>query len=288
MQLPDRSALEAAASQVAAESVAPTRTFIDAWRQLHHAAQLASEVGKAWATPRADDSHSAFGWHDGELLGASVAASIGFRAGLRVHDLALRLVAGDGAELASQPLDGMQVADGMRWIRGEVEQLAGPPRQPAVPAPDLPRHPVAKGAPFAVRPAELAALAHLLGGADALLRAIAGSGSPVAIWPHHFDMATLLELAPQRTIGAGLAVPDALEPSGYWYVSPWAAEPPEPNASIWPALAHGRWVERGGALRMAALPLAAWGALGDARERRAALAGFLATSLDASASNLGC
>ena len=283
MSLFDRSAIEAAAARASAEPVAPTAELVDAWRQLHHAAQLASEVGKAWATPRADDSHSAFVFCEGELLGTRVEAPMGFRAALRVRDLTLRLVADGGAVLASESLDGVALADGMRWIRGEAARLAGPPRQPAIPAPDLPPHAVLQGAPFSVRAAELAALARLLGGADALLRAVAPS---VTVWPHHFDMATLLETAPQRTIGVGLAVPDALEPSGYWYVSPWAAEPPSSASTVWPALACGRWIERGGALRMAALPLGLWATLGDANARRAALAGFTVTALDASANNL--
>jgi len=58
----DRSALEAAAAPVAARAVTPTAALVDAWRQLHHAAQIASEVGKSWAAARADDSHSNFAW----------------------------------------------------------------------------------------------------------------------------------------------------------------------------------------------------------------------------------
>jgi len=279
--LPDRSALEVAAAGVAAERLVPSPALVAAWRELHHAAQIASEVGKSWAVARADDSHSTFAFRDGELVGAPVAGPDGLRATLRVRDLVLRLVAPDGTTRAELALGGATCADGMRWIRAETERLAGPPRQRATPAPDLPPHPVAQGAPFAPA-AELDALARLLGGADAFLRT---TGAPVRIWPHHFDMAVLLERAPGRTIGVGLAVPDAMAPAGYWYVSPWAAEPRGPRE--WPALAHGRWVARGDALAIAVLPLDAWSALPDAEQRRSALAGFLAAALDASARALG-
>lgn len=289
MSLPKRSTLAAAAELVASEPVAPTPAFVDTWRQLHYAAQLASEVGKAWAVAQPDDSHSSFTWSHGELLGAPVAAPSRLRATLRVRDLELRLVAEDGTALASRSLGGVTLAEGMRWIRAEAARLAGPPRQLAAPAPDLPHHLVADGAPFTARAQDLAALARLLGGADALLRAVTdaqGAKSPVSIWPHHFDMAVLLEPAPQRTIGVGLAVPDALEASGYWYVSPWSAQPPEPDATHWPPLAHGRWIARGDAPRMAALPLGAWSALGDASLRRDALVDFLTTAISASEANL--
>jgi hypothetical protein len=140
-----------------------------------------------------------------------------------------------------------------------------------VPAPDLPKHALADGAAFARHDAaSFASLAALLAGADALLRALAGalpSPSPVRIWPHHFDIAVLAAPARDRAIGVGLAVPDALHASGYWYVSPWAATPPS------------------GGLRLAALPLDAWTA-SPARERAPALARFLRDAVAGAARQL--
>jgi hypothetical protein len=272
--------LEAAAAPAARAGVGLDDALRDAWRQLHYAAQAASEVGKSWSRPRPDDSHSSFAWDGTALLGEPVRAAHAFRAALDVPSLGIALRDETGAELARHPLDGDTFAGAIAWTRAAAERLIGPARQPSVPAPDLPAHPIAGGARFARGDGDrFAALAALLGGAASLLRAVA---SPVRVWPHHFDMAVLAELAPDRTIGVGLAVPEPMEPSGYWYVSPWAADGAARGGARWPALAHGRWLDRGGPLRMGVLPLDAWSALPTAAARGVALARFVAEAVAAS------
>lgn len=286
----DLHVLTAAAAPAARRAATPDAALRDAWRQLHHAAQLASEVGKSWGEPQADDSHSSLAWRGEALCGPEIAGPRPFRASLRARDLLLSLVAEDGAALAACALSGVRFAEAMQWTRAQAEIAAGTPeRHRAVTAPDLPPHPVADGAPFRVDPAAaLGALADLLDGADRVLAAVAAAlpgASPVRVWPHHFDMATLAPIAPERTLGVGLAVPDATEPDGYWYVSPWAASPPPAQATQWPPLAHGRWVDRG-VLRMAVLPLGAWAGLADAGARAGALAGFLHDACTSAIANL--
>ncbi len=278
--------LEAAASAAGHAAVRLDDAFRDAWRQLHYAAQAASEVGKSWAVPRADDSHSSFVWHGTALLGERVRATHAFRAALDVPSLALSLRDDAGAELAVHPLEGDTLAGAIAWSRAEAERHGGPARQPSVPAPDLPPHPIADGARFARGDGtRFAALAALLGGAAALLGEVARQlaiAEPARVWPHHFDMAVLAALGTDRTIGVGLAVPEARVASGYWYVSPWAADAASRGAARWPALPHGRWLDRGGPLRMAVLPLDAWAALPTGAARGAALARFLAEGFAAS------
>ena len=243
---------------------------------------------------QADDSHSSFGWRDGSLFGVAVPAARPFRAALRARDLELALVDEQGAALARRALHGATLDEAMAWVRGAAERAAGePPRQAAVPAPDLPPHAVAKGGRFALDPSSFAGLARLLGGAHAILAEIAAQlgGGAVRVWPHHFDMATLAAVeargaAPAKTIGVGLATPDAVAASGYWYVSPWAESPPA-AAPRWPALAHGRWFERGGSLWMGALPLDEIASLRGAPERCQAVVGFLADAVEASRAALG-
>lgn len=282
--------LAAAAAAAARAATAPDAAFRDAWRQIHYAAQLASEVGKAWGEPRADDSHSSLTWRDGALLGPAIAAPRPFHAALRPRELMLSLVGEDGALVAARSLAGTRFAEAMQWTRAQAARAAGEDaRHTSVPAPDLPPHPVAEGAAFRVASrAAFASVGALLEGADALLSAVASAlpeASPVRVWPHHFDMATLTGIAPDRTLGVGLAVPDAIAPSGYWYVSPWAASPPPASALGWCALAYGRWIENG-ALRMAVLPLDAWSALAGADARAEALAGFLHAACGSATANL--
>jgi hypothetical protein len=290
----DRNRLAAAASALADDRLDPTPGLLDAWRQLHYAGQVASEVGKAWAVAQADDSHSSLGWEDGRLFGVWVPAVRRLRAALRARDLELALVDEKGAVLARHALHGAKLDETMAWMRNAAERAAGlPPRRVAVPAPDLPPHRVAEGAAFSVDPATGAELARLLEGANTVLCEVANElrGGPVRVWPHHFDMATLALVeeragAATKTIGVGLAPPDAIAASGYWYVSPWAQQELA-TASRWPALAHGRWIDRGGALRMAALPLDELAAVDGGAERRAAVADFLSAAVEACRANLG-
>lgn len=257
-----------------------------AWRQLHYAAQAASEVGKSWGEAQPDDSHSSFTWQGTALHGARARGRIPFRAALDVSSLGLSLQGDDGALLAATPLDGMTLPAALAWSRAQAERLAGEPaRQPSVPAPHLPPHPIAGGTAFGLGDgAGFAALAALLAGAATLLAEVARQlpvPKPVRIWPHHFDMAVLAAIAPDRTIGVGLAVPEAIEPSGYWYVSPWSARASTAQAGGWPALSHGRWVDGSASLSMAALGLDVWSALPSDDARSAALARFAVECVEA-------
>ena len=278
-------AVRSAAPELADRPLQPTRDLFDAWRQLHYAAQMASEVGKGWAPPQPDDSHSSLSFEEGCLVGAWAPGAPRFRAALGAADLVLSLVDEQGEVLARRELVGANFAEGMAWVRAAAAQAAGEPqRQRTRPAPDLPEHAVATGSPFAVRGSAFEEVARLLGEADAVLRAVADvlEAGPVRIWPHHFDLATLAVLEerpgePLATMGVGLAVPDAIEDSGYWYVSPWTRREIS-GGEAWPRLPAGRWIERGGALRMAALPL---GALAAGADRRAILARFLADAVGA-------
>jgi hypothetical protein len=289
----DRDRIARAASALAGSPLDPTPVLLDAWRQLHYAAQVASEVGKAWGAVQPDDSHSSFGWEGEDLIGVWIPAAHRFRAALRARDLELSLVDERGTALARRALGGARLDEAMAWMRDAAGRAAGePPRQAAVPAPDLPPHAVAGGAPFSVDPSAFDALARMLAGASAVLADVAaqlGAG-PVRVWPHHFDLATLAAIEERagsavKTIGVGFGPPDPTAAAGYWYVSPWAQREPAATPR-WPALAHGRWIDRGGALRMAALPLDQLAALHGASPRAEAIAGFLAAAIDAARAGL--
>jgi hypothetical protein len=275
----------ALAPALADGAVHPSAALLEAWRQAHYAAQLASEVGKGWAEEREDDSHSSFVWQGGALHGAPIAAATPFHAALRIRDLALALEDDGGAPCAVRALAGTSFAEGLAWVRAEAGRLGGPARQAARPAPDLPPHPLAAGARFGVAPAALAELARLLAQADTVLRRIArelpDAGSP-RCWPHHFDLAILAPLAsgPDGTLsaslGLGLAVPEAFAASGYWYASPWSASQ---AAAFAPAtLPSGRWVARGAGPPLGVLPLDELASLAPPTAA-AALAGFLAAAV---------
>jgi hypothetical protein len=232
------------------------RSLVDARLQLHHAAQLVAAVGKSLIEPRPDDSHPSFAWDAAArvLAGHGVSGARPFRAALRPAELQLLLLDGEGKAADSLGLAGRTLEEGYAWLRRVIEVRFDRPLASGLTRAgyELPPHPVARGAPFALEPAEaFAELGRWYANADALLVDLArrtAAASEVRCWPHHFDLATLvtLEADPRgratRTVGLGLSPGDDAYPEPYAYVTPW----PYPEASReLPPLPSGRWHREG-------------------------------------------
>jgi hypothetical protein len=79
----------------------------------------------------------------------------------------------------------------------------------------------------------------MYGSAAAILERIRAkhpAAAPVRCWPHHFDIATLIPLPENRSIGLGFLGGDANIPEPYWYVY----VSPMPEATL-PPISVGRW-----------------------------------------------
>lgn len=196
--------------------------------QLHWAAQAAAGVGRTLAPPHPDDSHTAFSWSPEHR------ALVQPQSGLRLHDLRLLLLR-DDAIVDAFPLTGRTLDDGFRFYEERLGQTLQRPGE------GLPDHPVAHGAAFAPDAGDLAHFDRLYADAathlEAFRAAHLGAG-PVRCWPHHFDLATLVTLGGDHTIGAGFVPGDAQFPDPYWYVTPWPL--PEGRATFAP-LSLGFW-----------------------------------------------
>jgi hypothetical protein len=187
---------------------------------LHHAAQALAMFGRIYRHPEPDDSHTALDWDP---------QSCAFRVTLNTHTLCLVV---ESAML--------------EWrSRGNIERyrLAGCTRHEVqeevrawlchagfdqtqfmlVPPYDLPV-PISFNAPFEFEAATLEALSKMYGESYQLLKRmesrIAGS-SPVRTWPHHFDMAILLDVGREQNIGLGFSPGDSRHPQPYYYATPW-------------------------------------------------------------------
>lgn len=194
--------------------------MIDTRLQLHWAAQAAAGVGRTILPKQPDDSHTNFSWcHERHALMQGDGKS-----GIRVRDLTL-LFGDDEYPLAGRTLD-----DAFRFFEERAGTMLERPGE-ATP----PDHPVAHCSVFEPASADLERLAELYAQADVELRRI---HTPVRCWPHHFDLATLLDLGGGRTIGAGFVPGDAQFPDPYWYVTPWPY--PEDRANTKP-LPAGFW-----------------------------------------------
>ncbi len=229
--------------------------LVDSRLQLHYAAQLAAAVGNTLVPAVADYSHTALNWFAGGLFSGQVEGAIPFRVGLDMAKVAL-IVISHTQETASGhlsqnyhlPLNGRSFADRLLALQTLVSELgcAGAQVQPPSYQPgEFPAHPIAQGATFAIKEDQAAELGRYYGNAALLLQAVSVLGaqaSPLRVWPHHFDMATLVSLDAAggeqgRSIGVGFSPGDASYAEPYFYVTPW----PYPASAALPALKVGRW-----------------------------------------------
>jgi hypothetical protein len=234
------------------------RELTDARLQLHWAAQAAAAVGKQLVPHQPDFGEQSFQWQAGPraLAQGLVPGEKPFRAALRPSPAALLLLDENGAALGEFLLEGKTLDEAYEWTQIEVELLLGRHLEKPLerPGEDFPAHPVIRGAAFSTLGASGAGFAELgryFANADRLLRALADrnpGASPVRVWPHHFDLATLIPLDPgadpekARSIGAGLSPGDDGMAEPYFYVLPW----PAPPAHALPQLAGGgRWQTAG-------------------------------------------
>ena len=228
----------------------PPSALTDARLQLHHAAQIAVSAAISYVAARSDDSHTALTWIAplGVLATEPITATRELRIALRVEDLTLHVLDEKGLQTRSFALSGHAVADGHAWLGEVLAQAAlDPGRFSERKHYTIPPHPVESGAVFSLgRGAEFRELADYWSNAAGVLVALAqatdGAG-PVRTWPHHFDIATLIQLPiGGRTISVGQSPGDDSYAEPYWYVGP---NPSPPVTALQPLAGSGHWHTQG-------------------------------------------
>jgi len=262
---------------------APPLTLAPERLVLHHAAQLAAAVGRSLVPPRPDDGHTSLQWIAGALVGQEVAGPRPWAAALRPSDLSLVVVAG-GREAGRLALTDRTREEAFEWLRSIAEGLGVPSGRLTLEAPyEIPDHPIATGAPFPVPTRNAAELARWFADGNSLLRAAASGwprAAPVRVWPHHFDVGSVLPLPAGRgeespSIGIGLSPGDAGIAEPYFYATLWPGPDPE---SLPPLPAGGRWQREGwtGAVLTGSEIVAA----GDGAGQAAAAGAFLTSAIE--------
>ena len=217
--------------------------------QLHHAAQFATAMGISYLAARPDDSHTNLGWdarHEALRSRQIRALSHSIRVAVRPRDLTL-LVLLDGSVGQQIPLHGMTIPQAESSLRGALAAAGVDARRLTLRRHyDLPAHPIAGGDPFdASRAGDFGELALWYGNAASVLATVRArtGGSEVRCWPHHFDIATLATVGPDRTCGAGMTPGDAMCPEPYFYVN----ARPQPSADLRtiPLQGGGEWNTEG-------------------------------------------
>jgi len=269
-------------------------TLLDARLQLHWAEQVAAAVGKQLLPHQPDFSEQSCEWQDGPRVLAQgwVAGPPPFRPALRPSPPALLLLDPADETLRKLPLAGRTLAEAYDWMQREVEALLGRPlAEPLARSEGLPFHPVAAGAPFAFPEADSgvnapAELARYFADAYSLLRDLMAreGSSHVRCWPHHFDIAILIQLDetgadPEhaRSLGVGLSPGDDAIPRPYFYLLPWP-RPARPADQL-PALDGGVWHTEG--WLGAVLDSTEFAATGDQQQQRQRCERFLNSAVAA-------
>jgi hypothetical protein len=217
----------------------------DARLQLHYAAQFATALGISYLEHRPDDSHTNLRWDP--KLEALRSRDVGapshtVSVAVQPRELIL-LVLVDGAIGERIPLHGSTIARAEAELRSALAPAGLDSRKLTLRRHyDLPPHRVARNDPFDTnRSNDFAELAHWYGNASILLEELRNrtNGAEVRCWPHHFDIATLVTIAPGRTCGAGMLPGDVMYPEPYYYVN--AFPRPDDRLTSMPLQGGGVW-----------------------------------------------
>lgn len=262
--------------------------LVDARLQLHHAAQIAVSAAISYIPARSDDSHTALTWSTRAraLTTEPITTARPLRIAVRVEDLTLQSLDENNVAMQSFALPGRMIAEGHAWL-GQVVAQAGldSARLTSRKHYTIPAHPVASGSAFSLGARnEFVELSNYLSNAAGLLEELVRTtpgASAVRTWPHHFDIATLIELPgePRRTVGIGQSPGDDSYAEPYWYIGPY----PYPPIDNLPALAGGgHWHTKGWV--GAALPASAFV---DTADQRAQVSAFIDSAVAACRQLLG-
>ncbi|MBD2069055.1 hypothetical protein H6F93_16285 [Leptolyngbya sp. FACHB-671] len=214
--------------------------------QLHYAVQYIAATSAALAESLPDDSHTSFGWSSvlEAFVGSAIQADQPFQVALEPVSLTLILIDQHNDAIASLPLHGKTMLEGLNWLQQQVYKLGADASKIVFldyPPNDFPDHPLARGASFdASQTLALRELTNYYITTDWLLQAIVTTNenaSAIHIWPHHLDIAMLITLPGTKnghplTVGVGLSPGDTSYPEPYWYVSPY----PYPDTTNFPTL----------------------------------------------------
>jgi hypothetical protein len=215
--------------------------------QAHFAVQWLARAARAYIPARANDEQTNLGWDDGLAGFVTHALPDGARLGLKVADLSLTILQGAGADPSNVlPLDGCGDAQVRAWLGRHLAARGLDPDALDAPSPYEMPAPESVAVYAAGELAELlSALAVWYSNANAALGLarldIIGrnlEAPPVRCWPHHFDLDTLVTVAPSRTTGVGFSPGDDFYDEPYFYVS----LHPSPDVASLPRLpAIGHW-----------------------------------------------
>lgn len=237
----------------------------------HHASQLVAAAGVTMLEPDPAFHYSStiLDPEEASLVGAELPD--GRRVRLSLCDLVLTIGA---VEL---PLLGKEPKEAAEWLSDRLG------RSLRFPEWEMPNGPTLEQPRWGVSKEDLGHLAHWFTASHRIFARFepgVGQASGLRVWPHHFDLATLVTIEASddpekvKSVGLGMTPGDGGIAQPYLYVTPW----PYPASPPTPPLPSGRWNTQG------------WvGAVLEASDvgSDAQVAAFLRTAFDHSVAMLG-
>jgi hypothetical protein len=218
--------------------------------QLHYAIQPLAATAAALCEQKEDSSHLALYWDINLGFVTQVINSVqSCRIVLDPITLSLEIVSDKDQVISVFNLSDRTLSEAFNWIRTVVKGLGGAAElitPISYPLDDFPDSDLARDGKFNLG-SPTSVLADYYETANNILQEIAKNeegASPVRIWPHHFDFATLITLqdpgnGESLTVGVGLSPGDSGYDQPYWYVTPYPY--PEDISNLPTLEGNGTW-----------------------------------------------
>jgi hypothetical protein len=196
--------------------------------QLHYAIQPLAAISNALA----DSSNKGLFWDDQLGFTTRAITSIkSYRVALDPIALTLEFVTDRDQVISVFALSDRTLTEAFDWMKAIVNGLGGLAdliTPISYPPNDFPDSDLARGATFQLLNLT-SDLAEYYASADRILQNIVQQetmASDVRIWPHHFDIATLISISDEingqeKSVGIGLSSGDGSYNEPYWYVTPY-------------------------------------------------------------------
>ncbi len=217
---------------------------------LHYAIQPLAATASALCEKKEDFSHQALYWDNNLGFKTQEISSIqSCRIVLDPITLTLEIVGDSDRVISIFALSDHTLSEAFDWIRTEIKKLV---REEDIlipisyPPDDNHDRDLDRDGRFKLQ-GSISDLADYYANANAILQEIVeqeNGASPVLIWPHHFDIATLITIPNQingetLTVGVGLSPGDSSYDQPYWYVTPYPY--PEDISNLPTLDGNGTW-----------------------------------------------
>ncbi len=218
--------------------------------------QFIALTGKYLIEQRPDDSHTGLSWDQdlSAFVGEPIIRNTGYFIALSPSKLELSIRDQAKNIIDSKNLDKNTRDSILIWLKSALKETGIDSDNLSLQMHyEIPDHPIAHGQNFEFKkPEYFSVLSDIYANAAHVLSVVQQtikSSSPVRCWPHHFDIAMLLTLDPEkdaeqaRSIGLGMSPGDATYAEPYFYITPWPY--PEKSAELPDLDGSGFWHTEG-------------------------------------------